>query len=182
MENNKKYTIYVKLRPKIERIIQKYKNNTKIYIQLLHNMQCYFSFYAKRTNDNKLIFNASKLPLVDAHSTKRHYKDITLHLPLSGEEKSKANADDERDYKKKASTDTRANCTTEYTQRSITTNLNDPKVSRIRNSMQTNEAIPLSTYLNEVSHVIWVTKHNTIPQNCVEYNSFCCTVKFICHS
>ena len=56
--------------------------------------------------------------------------------------------------------------------------LNDPKVSRIKNSMRTNEAIPLSTYLNEVSHVIWVTKHNTIPQNCVEYNSFCCTVKF----
>ena len=60
--------------------------------------------------------------------------------------------------------------------------LNDPKVSRIRNSHQTNEAIPLSTYLNEVSHVIRVIKHNTISQNCVEYNSFCCTDKFICHS
>ena len=49
-------------------------------------------------------------PFVDAHSSKGHYKDIALHLPLSGEEKSKVNADDERDYKKKASTDTRANC------------------------------------------------------------------------
>ena len=56
MENIKKYTTCVKLRQKIERIIQK-------YIQLLHNMQCYFSFYAKRTNDDKLILNASKLPL-----------------------------------------------------------------------------------------------------------------------
>ena len=34
-------------------------------------------------------------PLVDAHSSKRHYKDIALHLPLSSEEKSKVNADDE---------------------------------------------------------------------------------------
>ena len=50
-------------------------------------------------------------PLVDAHSSKRHYKDIALHLPLSGEEKSKVNADDERDYKKEAKTDTTANCT-----------------------------------------------------------------------
>ena len=33
-----------------------------------------------------------------------------MNLLLSGEEKSKVNADDERDYKKKASTDTRANC------------------------------------------------------------------------
>ena len=49
--------------------------------------------------------------LVDAHSSKIHYKDIALHLPLSGEEKSKVNADDERDYKKEATTDTRANCT-----------------------------------------------------------------------
>ena len=85
---NKKYTTYVKLRQKIERIIQK-------YIQLLHNMQCYFSFYAKRTNDDKLIFNASKLPLHDAHSLKRYYKDIALDLPLVGEEKSKVNTDDE---------------------------------------------------------------------------------------
>ena len=52
-----------------------------------------------------------KSPLVDAHSSKGHYKDIALHLPLSGEEKSKVNADDERDYKKEATTDTRANCT-----------------------------------------------------------------------
>ena len=65
-------------------------------------------------------------PFNDAHSLKRYYKDITLdlplcgeenqestpvmNLPLSGEEKSKVNADDERDYKKKASIDTRANC------------------------------------------------------------------------
>ena len=74
-------------------------------------MQCYFSFYAKRTNDDKLIFNASKLPLHDAHSLKRHYKDIALDLRLPSEEKSKVNADDERDYKKEATTDTRANCT-----------------------------------------------------------------------
>ena len=33
-----------------------------------------------------------------------------MNLPLSGQEKAKVNADDERDYKKKASTDTRANC------------------------------------------------------------------------
>ena len=49
-------------------------------------------------------------PFNDAHSLKRYYKDITLDLPLCGEEKSKVNADDERDYKKKASIDTRANC------------------------------------------------------------------------
>ena len=49
-------------------------------------------------------------PFNDAHSLKRYYKDITLDLPLRGEEKSKVNADDERDYKKKASIDTRANC------------------------------------------------------------------------
>ena len=30
-----------------------------------------------------------------------------MNLPLSGEEKSKVNADDERDYKKKANIDTR---------------------------------------------------------------------------
>ena len=34
-----------------------------------------------------------------------------MNLPLSGEEKSKVNADDERDYEKEATTDTRANCT-----------------------------------------------------------------------
>ena len=34
-----------------------------------------------------------------------------MNLPLSGEEKSKVNANDERDYKKKAKTDTTANCT-----------------------------------------------------------------------
>ena len=74
-------------------------------------MQCYFSFYAKRTNDDKLIFNASKLPLHDAHSLKKYYKDIALDLPLPSEEKSKVNADDERDYKKEAKTDTTTNCT-----------------------------------------------------------------------
>ena len=35
-------------------------------------------------------------PLVDAHSSKGHYKDIALRLPLSGEKKSKVNPDDER--------------------------------------------------------------------------------------
>ena len=50
-------------------------------------------------------------PIVDVHSSKGHYKDIALHLLLSGEEKSKVNADDERDYKKEATTDTIANCT-----------------------------------------------------------------------
>ena len=74
-------------------------------------MHCYFSFYAKRTNDDKLVFNASKLPVADAHSSKGHYKNIALHLPLSGEEKLKVNANDERDYKKKAKTDAIANCT-----------------------------------------------------------------------
>ena len=50
-------------------------------------------------------------PLVDAHSLQGLYKDIDLHLPLSGEEKSKVNADDERDYKKEAKIDTTTNCT-----------------------------------------------------------------------
>ena len=50
-------------------------------------------------------------PFNDAHSFKRHYKDIALDLPLPGEEKSKVNADDERDYKKEATIDKRANCT-----------------------------------------------------------------------
>ena len=50
-------------------------------------------------------------PVVDAHSSKGHYKIIALHLPLSGEEKSKVNANDERDYKKEAKTDTTKNCT-----------------------------------------------------------------------
>ena len=50
-------------------------------------------------------------PFNDAHSLKRHYKDIALDLPLYGEEKSKVNADDERDYKKEATTYTRVNCT-----------------------------------------------------------------------
>ena len=35
----------------------------------------------------------------------------TMNLPLSGEEKSKVNADNERYCKKEATTDTRANCT-----------------------------------------------------------------------
>ena len=48
-------------------------------------------------------------PLVDAHSSKRHDKDIALHLPLYGEEKSKVNADDEHDYKKEAKTNTTTN-------------------------------------------------------------------------
>ena len=74
-------------------------------------MRYYFSLYASRTNDAKLIFNASKLPPVDAHSLKGHYKDIALRLPLSGQEKSKVNPDDERDYKKEATTDTKASCT-----------------------------------------------------------------------
>ena len=74
-------------------------------------MRYYFSFYTRRTNDAKLIFNASKLPPVDAHSSKGHYKDIALRLPLSGQEKSKVNPDDERDYKKEATTDTKASCT-----------------------------------------------------------------------
>ena len=74
-------------------------------------MRYYFLFYARRTNDAKLIFNASKLPLVDAHSSKGHCKDISLRLPLSGQEKSKVNPDDERDYKKEATTDTKASCT-----------------------------------------------------------------------
>ena len=74
-------------------------------------MRDYFPFYAKRTNDAKLICNAFKLLLVDAHSSKGHYKDIALRLPLSGQEKSKFNTDDERDYKKEASTDTNASCT-----------------------------------------------------------------------
>ena len=34
-------------------------------------------------------------PFNDAHSLKRYYKDITLDLPLCGEEKSKVNAADE---------------------------------------------------------------------------------------
>ena len=51
MENNKKiYNLY-------ETKTKNWKNNTKLYIQLLHNMQCYFSFYAKGTNDDKLIWN-----------------------------------------------------------------------------------------------------------------------------
>ena len=50
-------------------------------------------------------------PFNYSYSLNRHYKDIALDLPLSGEEKSKVNADDERDYKKEATTDTRANCT-----------------------------------------------------------------------
>ena len=50
-------------------------------------MHRYFLFYAKRTNDDKLIFNASKLPLHDAHSLKKYYKDIALDLTLPGEEK-----------------------------------------------------------------------------------------------
>ena len=56
MENNtKNYITFVKLKQK------NWKNNIKIYIQLLHNMRYYFLFYAKRTHDTKLIFNASKL-------------------------------------------------------------------------------------------------------------------------
>ena len=34
-------------------------------------------------------------PFNDAHSLKRHYKDIALDLPVCGEEKSKVNAADE---------------------------------------------------------------------------------------
>ena len=74
-------------------------------------MRYYFTFYARRTNEAKIIFNASKLLPIDAHSSKEHYKDIVLLLLLSGQEKSKVNPDDERDYKKEATTDTRANCT-----------------------------------------------------------------------
>ena len=39
------------------------------------------------------------------------HQDIALRLPLSGEEKSKVNPDDEHDYKQETNTDTRANCT-----------------------------------------------------------------------
>ena len=58
-------------------------------------MRSYFLFYAKRTHYTKLIFNASKLP-------HRHYKDIALRLPLSGQEQSKVNPDDKCDYRKEA--------------------------------------------------------------------------------
>ena len=74
-------------------------------------MHYYFPFYSRRTDDAKLIFNASKLPPIDAHSSEGHYKDIALRLPLSGQEKSKVNPDDKRDYKKEATTDTKARCT-----------------------------------------------------------------------
>ena len=74
-------------------------------------MRYYFPFYAKRTNDTKLILNASKLPPIDAHSSKGHYKDIALRLPLSGQEKSKVNPDDERDYKQETTTYAKASCT-----------------------------------------------------------------------
>ena len=50
-------------------------------------------------------------PLVDAHSSKGHYKDIALRLPLSRQKTSKVNPDDERDYKKEATTDTKASRT-----------------------------------------------------------------------
>ena len=75
--------------------------------------------------------------LNDAQSLKKHYKDIaldlplsgeenqkstpTMNLPLSGEEKSKVNADDERDYKR-GHYRYKSKLHTEYTQRSITTN------------------------------------------------------------
>ena len=60
-------------------------------------------------------------PFNYSYSLKRHYKDIALDLPLSGEEKSKVNADDERDYKR-GHYRYKSKLHTEYTQRSITTN------------------------------------------------------------
>ena len=56
MENIKKYTTCVKLRQKIERIIQ------KIYITFAQYAMLFF-ILCQKTNDGKLIFNASKLPL-----------------------------------------------------------------------------------------------------------------------
>ena len=43
-------------------------------------MRYCFLFYAKSTNDAKLLFNASKIPPTDAYASKRHYKDKALRI------------------------------------------------------------------------------------------------------
>ena len=118
---NEKHTTYVKLRQKF------WNNNTKIYIQLLHNMQCYFLFYAKITNDDDLIFNASKLPPCWCSLIEKTLQRYSPPPTAFWWRKIKSQRRPWTWLQERGHYRYKSKLLTEYTQRSITTNLNDPR-------------------------------------------------------